>query len=443
MACVPGLLGAPGRRTPPARLLDAGRARDGGRDRRWRPWLSRSSSSSAPVRPGVRCAETLARAGLTPILIDEAERPGGQIYRQPPARRRACRQASTASKRRRPKRSTAPSASSGDRIDYRPRTLVWNVFEAAARPARRPTASASSASTASCSRPAPWTASLPFPGWTLPGVFTLGGAQIALKSQGVAIGRRVALVGAGPLLPLVIHQYAKAGVKVVAALDATPFGAKLAQMRRPPGFDRDARERRLVHRPQSPARARRPLRRFASFRVEGAGRVEAICLARGLRRGAPRRVRRGRRVVRLARRSAARRPRRLPLRFRSRRAAVAARAQRRRAIERSRHLPRRRRRRHRRRRRRRAAGQADRPRRPRRPRPRRRSTRSRAPRSRARPPRAAFAARSTPPIRIPATCSTRSATTRSSAAAKASRAGALRQAARDKGAHELESRSRR
>ena len=34
---------------------------------------------------GVRAAETLALAGLQPILIDEAERPGGQIYRQPPA----------------------------------------------------------------------------------------------------------------------------------------------------------------------------------------------------------------------------------------------------------------------------------------------------------------------------------------------------------------------
>jgi NADPH-dependent 2,4-dienoyl-CoA reductase/sulfur reductase-like enzyme len=60
-------------------------------------------------------------------------------------------------------------------------------------------------------------------------VFTLGGAQVALKAQGVSIGRRVALVGAGPLLPLVTHQYAKAGVNVVAALDATPFGTKVAQ----------------------------------------------------------------------------------------------------------------------------------------------------------------------------------------------------------------------
>ena len=77
---------------------------------------------------GVRAAETLARAGLTPILFDEAERPGGQIYRQPP-NGRAPDPASTASRRRRPKPSIASLADLGDRIDYRPRTLVWNLFE--------------------------------------------------------------------------------------------------------------------------------------------------------------------------------------------------------------------------------------------------------------------------------------------------------------------------
>ena len=34
---------------------------------------------------GLRAAEALVRGGVRPILIDEAERPGGQIYRQPPA----------------------------------------------------------------------------------------------------------------------------------------------------------------------------------------------------------------------------------------------------------------------------------------------------------------------------------------------------------------------
>ena len=54
---------------------------------------------------------------------------------------------------------------------------------------------------------------LPFPGWTLPGVFTLGAAQVALKYQGCAIGQRVVFAGTGPLLYLVAYQYAKAGAR--------------------------------------------------------------------------------------------------------------------------------------------------------------------------------------------------------------------------------------
>ena len=55
---------------------------------------------------------------------------------------------------------------------------------------------------------------LPLPGWTLPGVYTLGGAQVALKFQGCAIGQRVVFMGTGPLLYLVAYQYAKAGAKI-------------------------------------------------------------------------------------------------------------------------------------------------------------------------------------------------------------------------------------
>ena len=64
---------------------------------------------------------------------------------------------------------------------------------------------------------------LPFPGWTLPGVYTLGGAQVALKFQGCAIGQRVVFMGTGPLLYLVAWQYAKAGAQVAAVLDTARF----------------------------------------------------------------------------------------------------------------------------------------------------------------------------------------------------------------------------
>jgi NADPH-dependent 2,4-dienoyl-CoA reductase/sulfur reductase-like enzyme len=70
-------------------------------------------------------------------------------------------------------------------------------------------------------------------GWTLPGVYSLGAAQIALKFQGCSIGERVVFAGSGPLLYLVAYQYAKAGAKVVAVLDSSPFSA---QVRAVPGL---------------------------------------------------------------------------------------------------------------------------------------------------------------------------------------------------------------
>lgn len=33
---------------------------------------------------GIRCAETLVQAGLHPVVVDEGQRAGGQIYRRPP-----------------------------------------------------------------------------------------------------------------------------------------------------------------------------------------------------------------------------------------------------------------------------------------------------------------------------------------------------------------------
>jgi NADPH-dependent 2,4-dienoyl-CoA reductase/sulfur reductase-like enzyme len=72
----------------------------------------------------------------------------------------------------------------------------------------------------------------PVPGWTLPGVYSLGGAQVLLKDQGCAIGRMVVFYGSSPLLYLGAWQYIEAGAGQVTILDTTPFSAKVAATRR-------------------------------------------------------------------------------------------------------------------------------------------------------------------------------------------------------------------
>ena len=175
---------------------------------------------------GLRAAEALVRGGVRPILIDEAERPGGQIYRQPPPGAERSPASLYGLEAKKAVALHAVPGRLGDAIDYRPRTLAWSVSGQ-----RLDTLGPKGPDALAFDRLVIASGAmdrvLPFPGWTLPGVFTLGGAQIALKAQGVSIGRRVAFVGAGPLLPLVAYQYAKAGAEIAAVLDVTPFSAKL------------------------------------------------------------------------------------------------------------------------------------------------------------------------------------------------------------------------
>ncbi|WP_246267050.1 NAD(P)/FAD-dependent oxidoreductase [Nonomuraea typhae] len=62
---------------------------------------------------------------------------------------------------------------------------------------------------------------LPFPGWTLPGVLTAGGAQALLKGENVLAGKRVAVAGTGPFLLPVAAGLARAGAHVVGLFEAS------------------------------------------------------------------------------------------------------------------------------------------------------------------------------------------------------------------------------
>lgn len=177
---------------------------------------------------GTRAAETLLRQGCRNItVISEAPASGGQIYRRQPqgfGRQAQEIYGSEADKATALHRSFDALAGS---VDYRPDTLVWNIFDRKVF-----TNGPKGVEEIPFDRLVLTTGAmdriLPIPGWTLPGVFTLGGAQIALKHQACAIGRQVVFAGAGPLLYLVAWQYMKAGANVMAVLDTSAFVNKMA-----------------------------------------------------------------------------------------------------------------------------------------------------------------------------------------------------------------------
>ena len=171
---------------------------------------------------GIRAAERLAEAGLRPVLIEESPRDGGQIYRRQPEGFTRPHEALYGSEAAKARALHAAAEALRPRVDWHPETLVWAVRD-----------NALLLNTAGRSESLPFRALIlatgatdrvmPLPGWTLPGVATLGGAQIALKAQACTIGARPVFLGTGPLLYLVAWQYLKAGAAVQAVLDTSPF----------------------------------------------------------------------------------------------------------------------------------------------------------------------------------------------------------------------------
>jgi thioredoxin reductase/bacterioferritin-associated ferredoxin len=182
---------------------------------------------------GLAAAANCARAGLMTVLFDEQASPGGQIYR-----------AITATPL---KRDTIFGADywSGAKLvrdflasgaQYVPRATVWSLTRereigvSVAGSAHILRAEQVILATGTLERP------FPVPGWTLPGVMTVGAAQILLKSSGLVPRGRTVLAGCGPLLWLLAWQYLNAGLCVDAILDTTPRAIRAMAIRYTPGF---------------------------------------------------------------------------------------------------------------------------------------------------------------------------------------------------------------
>lgn len=77
---------------------------------------------------------------------------------------------------------------------------------------------------------------LPFEGWTLPGVIGAGAAQTMMNLHGVQPGKRILMVGSGNVGLVVSFQLLQAGCEVAAVVDAAPrvggYGVHAAKLAR-------------------------------------------------------------------------------------------------------------------------------------------------------------------------------------------------------------------
>ena len=161
---------------------------------------------------GLAAAQAASAAGLDVLLLDAAPQAGGQIWR--------ARQGVAAEPVARALARLAPAgvrAMAGTRVVMAlpqrmllidgpdgAQRLRWNKLVLATGARER---------------------LLPFPGWTLPGVFGAGGLQALVKGGWPIAGRRVLVAGSGPLLLAAAATLRREGANIVGLVEEAAPGA--------------------------------------------------------------------------------------------------------------------------------------------------------------------------------------------------------------------------
>jgi D-hydroxyproline dehydrogenase subunit alpha len=166
---------------------------------------------------GLAAAATAAEGGMTVCLVDDNPGPGGQIWRS-----------SVAAK------SSHPASARWLRRIHKSRVEVRSGAKAIA--ASHATAQSRAALrlerdgvcvdvefSALILATGARELFLPFPGWTLPGVYGAGGLQAFVKSGFDISGKRVVIAGTGPLLLAVAAYLHQAGARIVTMVEQAPM----------------------------------------------------------------------------------------------------------------------------------------------------------------------------------------------------------------------------
>ncbi len=169
---------------------------------------------------GIAAAIEAAKAGVTVTILDENEKPGGRIYGQFHDGFKLVNTQFLGPDYEKGRMLLAEFDAFREKIEYRKDALVFGLFEDRVLVFRqgdqggRLTFNKLIVSAGAYDRP------VPFPGWTLPGVLTAGGAQALVKMQRVLPGKNLLFAGTGPLQLVVANQVLEGGGKVEAILEA-------------------------------------------------------------------------------------------------------------------------------------------------------------------------------------------------------------------------------
>jgi NADPH-dependent 2,4-dienoyl-CoA reductase/sulfur reductase-like enzyme len=185
---------------------------------------------------GLSAAVTAAAAGIDVAVIGEDRQIGGQIFRQivPPLRfeySSVDRQNQRIFKR-------LEREYEESKVQFLNSAVAWGIFGENSIAFDNPRQSVLQAKRLLFSEGA-YETPVAFPGWTIPGIMTLGAAQNLLKGQGVVPKGITVIAGTGPLLYYTASQLLKNGTEVAAIIEASSFSQVVgwsAKLWRAPGI---------------------------------------------------------------------------------------------------------------------------------------------------------------------------------------------------------------
>lgn len=211
---------------------------------------------------GLAAAVAAHRAGARVTLVDSGSRVGGQYWRHRDGVELPV-----------PLRRLVDTP-----LDFRPGHAIWHVERTGDGFTTHTSAGEVRSRTVIVATGA-YDRQLPFPGWTLPGVYTAGGAQALLKGHGVVAGNQIVVAGTGPFLLPVAAGLAEAGARVLGVFEA---GSPLGFARHPAAVLRNlgklaegAAYLRVLRRHRIPFRTRRTV-----VAAHGDDQVRAVTVAK-------------------------------------------------------------------------------------------------------------------------------------------------------------------
>jgi thioredoxin reductase len=170
---------------------------------------------------GMSAATRLAGLGAKVAVVDENRDPGGQIYRQPASDFTITNPGFLGIKFKTGKKLIDEFNAVKDKIDVFSDAYIWGIFDEDTLALVQGEEISLLTYEKLLLTEGAMERSIPFPGWTLPGIMTLGGLQKLVVHQRLLPGRRFLLAGCSPLLLPVAASLIEAGAEIVALCDAT------------------------------------------------------------------------------------------------------------------------------------------------------------------------------------------------------------------------------